>query len=160
MARHTLDRNFPCRLPNWAKNSYIQDYLGKGTPGFDFIGYQDTLYGVPTVLQGDSFAYLPDETGELDSYAALFDPKHRGYVSLEDDYTTAGQKTALYLKQSGQAQKHPRAGIHHTVWQQALRFLKGHDGTPGVLSIKIRVLPRVCKVQVINPRQAPVQLAH
>ena len=92
------------RLPNWAKNTYVQDYLGKGTPGFDFIGYQDTLYGVPTVLQGDSFAYLPDETGELDSYAALFDPKHRGYVSLEDNYTTAGQKTALYLKQSGQAQ--------------------------------------------------------
>ena len=91
------------RLPNWAKNTYIRDYLGKGTPGFDFIGYEGEIYGVPTVLQGDSFAYLPDETGELDSYAALFDPKFRGYVSLEDNYTTAGQKTALYLKKSGQA---------------------------------------------------------
>jgi len=91
------------RMPNWAKNSYIQEHLGKGTPGFDFIGYQDTVYGVPTVLQGDTFAYLPDETGELDSYAALFDPKFRGFVSLEDNYTTAGQKTALYLKASGQA---------------------------------------------------------
>ena len=93
----------PGRMPNWAKNTYIRDYLGKGTPGFDFIGYEDEIYGVPTVLQGDSFAYLPDETGELDSYAALFDPKFRGYVSLEDNYTTAGQKTALYLKKSGQA---------------------------------------------------------
>ncbi|MDH3476271.1 MAG: extracellular solute-binding protein [Rhodospirillales bacterium] len=92
------------RLPNWAKNTYIQDYLGKGTPGFDFIGYQDQIYGVPTILQGDSFAYLPDETGELDSYGALFDPRFRGYVSLEDNYTTAGQKTALYLKKSGQAE--------------------------------------------------------
>ena len=91
-------------MPNWAKNTYIQDYLGKGTPGFNFIGYQDTIYGVPTVLQGDSFAYLPDETGELDSYAALFDPKFRGYVSLEDNYTTAGQKTALFLKKTGQAE--------------------------------------------------------
>jgi len=94
----------PSHMPNWAKNTYIQDYLGKGTPGFNFIGYQDTIYGVPTVLQGDSFAYLPDETGELDSYAALFDPKFRGYVSLEDNYTTAGQKTALFLKKTGQAE--------------------------------------------------------
>lgn len=93
----------PSRLPNWAKDTYIKDYLGKGTPGFDFIGYKDAIYGVPTVLQGDSFAYLPDETGELDSYAALFDPKFRGYVSLEDNYTTAGQKTALFLKKTGQA---------------------------------------------------------
>ena len=30
-----------------------------GTPGFQFIGYEDKIYGVPTVLQGDSFAYLP-----------------------------------------------------------------------------------------------------
>jgi spermidine/putrescine-binding protein len=92
------------RMPNWAKNTYIQDYLGKGSPGFDFIGYEDTIYGVPTILQGDSFAYLPDETGELDSYGALFDPKFRGYVSLEDNYTTAGQKTALFLKKTGQAE--------------------------------------------------------
>lgn len=92
------------KLPNWEKDTYIESYLAKGTPGFDFIGYEDTVYGVPTVLQGDSFAFLPDETGELDSYAALFDPKFRGFVSLEDNYTTAGQKTALYLKQSGMAQ--------------------------------------------------------
>jgi len=91
------------RLPNWAKNTYIQDFLAPGTPGFDFIGYQDKIYGVPTVLQGDSFAYLPEVTGPLDSYGALFDPKFKGFVALEDNYTTAGQKTALYLKQSGMA---------------------------------------------------------
>lgn len=91
------------RMPKWAANSYIDSHLSKGTPGFDFIGYKDDIYGVPTVLQGDSFAYLPDETGDLDSYAALFDPKHKGFVSLEDNYTTAGQKTALFLNHSGQA---------------------------------------------------------
>jgi spermidine/putrescine-binding protein len=108
MQKPLVDNNLimkldPSRLPNWSKNSYIRDYLGKGTPGFEFIGYKGEIYGVPTVLQGDSFAYLPDETGELDSYGALFDPKFRGYVSLEDNYTTAGQKTALYLKKSNQA---------------------------------------------------------
>ena len=97
---HKLDTN---KLANWSSNTFIQKYLSKGTPGFDFIGYDGNVYGVPTILQGDSFAYLPDETGELNSYGALFDPKFKGYVSLEDNYTTAGQKTALYLKKSGLA---------------------------------------------------------
>ena len=86
------------KLPAWSKDKNIQEFLGKGTPGFNFIGYQNKVYGCPTVLQGDSFAYLPEKTGMLDSYAALFDPKFKGYVALEDNYTTAGQKTALYLK--------------------------------------------------------------
>ena len=92
------------KLPNWGKNAYIQDYFPAGQAGFDFIGYEDKVYGYPTVLQGDSFAYLPDETGPLDSYGALFDPKWKGYVALEDNFTTAGQKAALYLKSSGQAE--------------------------------------------------------
>ena len=91
------------RLPNWQKDTYIEQYLAAGTPGFQFIGYEDKIYGVPTVLQGNSFAYLPAETGDLDSYAALFDPRVKGFVALEDNYTTAGQKTALFLKHSGQA---------------------------------------------------------
>ena len=91
------------RLPNWQKDTYIEQYLAAGTPGFQFIGYEDKIYGVPTVLQGDSFAYLPAETGDLNSYAALFDPRFKGFVALEDNYTTAGQKTALFLKHSGQA---------------------------------------------------------
>jgi spermidine/putrescine-binding protein len=91
------------RLPNWAKDSYIAEFLKAGSPGFEFIGYKGKIYGVPTVLQGDSFAYLPEATGTLDSYGALFDPKFKGFVALEDNYTTAGQKTALYLKDSKQA---------------------------------------------------------
>ncbi len=91
------------KMPNWAKDKNISEFLAPGAPGFQFIGYEGKIYGCPTVLQGDSFAYLPEKTGELDSYAALFDPKFKGYVALEDNYTTAGQKTALYLKASGQA---------------------------------------------------------
>lgn len=86
------------RLPNWSKNNYIKEYFAQDKPGFKFIGFKNQVYGVPTVLQGDSFAYLPEATGPLDSYGALFDPRFKGYVALEDNYTTAGQKTALYLK--------------------------------------------------------------
>jgi spermidine/putrescine-binding protein len=91
------------KLPGWAKNKNIAEFLSKGTPGFNFIGYNDKIYGCPTVLQGDSFAYLPEKTGPLDSYAALFDSQFKGYVALEDNYTTAAAKTALYLKASGKA---------------------------------------------------------
>ncbi len=88
------------RLPNWGKDAYIRDFLAPGKPGFDFIGYQGKVYGVPTVLQGDSFAFLPEKTGPLESYAAMFDPKWKGFVALEDNFTTTGQKTALYLQKA------------------------------------------------------------
>lgn len=88
------------RLSNWTKDSYIRDFLSPGKPGFDFIGYKGKVYGVPTVLQGDSFGYLPEKTGPLDSYAALFDPKWKGFVALEDNFTTTGQKTALYMSKN------------------------------------------------------------
>jgi putative spermidine/putrescine transport system substrate-binding protein len=91
------------RIPNWAGDTFITQFLGTGTPGFGFISYQDKIYGVPSVMQGDSFAYFADKTGVLDSYGALFDPHFKGYSALEDNYTTSGQKTALYLKASGRA---------------------------------------------------------
>jgi putative spermidine/putrescine transport system substrate-binding protein len=138
------------RLSNWQGNFYIKQYLAPATPGFQFIGYEDKIYGVPTVLQGDSFAYLPEETGELDSYAALFEPRFKGFVALEDNYTTAGQKTALYLKHSGQAQivdpadmtpeevktvidfmiEHKKAGQFRVIWssfEQAVNLITSKE---------------------------------
>jgi len=118
------------RLKNWDKNSYIDEYLAPGTPGFDFIGYEGKTYGIPTVLQADSFAYLPDETGELDSLSALFDPRFRGFVSIEDNYTTAGQKTALYLKKNGLAEISDPANMTPSELSTVIDFLieKKKDG--------------------------------
>lgn len=111
------------KLPNWEKNTYISQYLAPGTPGFEFIGHDGKLYGVPTVLQADSFAYLPDQTGELDSYGALFDPRFRGLVALEDNYTTTGQKTALYLKANGLAQIEDPADLTPEELKTVIDFL-------------------------------------
>ncbi len=138
------------RMPNWAQNSYIEDYLAKGTPGFQFIGHAGEVYGVPTVLQGDSFAFLPEETGTLDSFGALFDRRFKGYVSIEDNYTTAGQKTALFLNRTGQARiadpadmtpeevktvvdfliEHKKAGQFRVIWssfEQAVNLLTSKE---------------------------------
>src|SRR5947208_2276195 len=91
-----IERIDTARMPNWGKDTYIREFLAPGKPGFDFIGYKGNVYGVPTVLQGDSFAYLPEKTGPLDSYGALFDPKWKGFVALEDNFTTTGQEKAAY----------------------------------------------------------------
>jgi putative spermidine/putrescine transport system substrate-binding protein len=92
------------KLPNWSKNTYIADYIKKGTPAYDYFYYNDVLYGIPTAFQGESLCYLPDLTGEVvDSFGAMFNPKYRGYVALEDSYANAGYKTAIYLKSAGLA---------------------------------------------------------
>ena len=91
------------RLPNWQGTPTSSSTSRRARRASSSSATRSKIYGVPTVLQGDSFAYLPEKTGELNSYAALFDPKFKGFVALEDNYTTAGQKTALYLKHSGQA---------------------------------------------------------
>lgn len=91
------------RLKNWAANDYIQAFFAPDAPGFPFIGENGRVFAVPTVLQGDSFAYLPELTGKLESYGALFEPEWKGRVALEDNFWTAGLKAALYLKESGRA---------------------------------------------------------
>jgi putative spermidine/putrescine transport system substrate-binding protein len=83
------------QLDNW-ESQY--DYW-ETDAGRDFISHDGEIYGVPIVWQGDSVAYLPNETGgEVTSYGALFADEYAGRVAIEDNYTTAGQKTAMYLK--------------------------------------------------------------
>ncbi len=86
------------RLDNWdAQYDYWETEEGR-----DFIDYEGEIYGIPTVWQGDSLAYLPGETGEeITSLGALFDDQYAGEVAIEDNYTTAGQKTAMYLDYHG-----------------------------------------------------------
>lgn len=87
-------------LDNW-ENQYE---FWQTEQGRDFISFDGEIYGVPIVWQGDSIAYLPEETGrEITSYGTLFDEEFSGQTAIEDNYTTAGQKTAMYLKASGQA---------------------------------------------------------
>lgn len=88
------------RLDNWDG----QYDFWETEQGREFVGYDGDIYGVPVVWQGDSIAYLPGEVDrEITSYGALFDDEFAGQVAIEDNYTTAGQKTAMYLKANDMA---------------------------------------------------------
>lgn len=91
------------RLSNWGKHTNIQKYILDDPAGFQFAGWEGKVYMMPTFIQGDSIGYLPEFTGEVDSYGALFDPKFKGFTAVEDNFTTTGQKTALYLKKNNLA---------------------------------------------------------
>lgn len=85
------------QLENWeSQYNYWETDQGQ-----DFISHDGEIYGIPIVWQGDSIAYLPDEVGEITSYGALFNDEYAGQVAIEDNYTTAGQKTAMYLDHEG-----------------------------------------------------------
>ena len=92
------------RMPNWAKDSLCRGVPRQGKAGLPVhrLQRQDLWRadGAPGRLASP---ICPKRPGPLDSYAALFDPKWKGFVALEDNYTTAGQKTALYLKKAGLA---------------------------------------------------------
>jgi spermidine/putrescine-binding protein len=88
------------RLDNWDG----QYDFWETEQGREFVGHDGDIYGVPVVWQGDSIAYLPGEVDrEITSYGALFDDEFAGQVAIEDNYTTAGQKTAMYLKANDMA---------------------------------------------------------
>ena len=91
------------RLTNWNKHTNIKKYVLDDPNGFEFVGWNGEVYMMPTFIQGDSIGYLPEFTGHVDSYGALFDPKFKGYTAIEDNDTTTGQKTALYLKKNNLA---------------------------------------------------------
>ncbi|PYE31679.1 putative spermidine/putrescine transport system substrate-binding protein [Rhizobium sp. PP-WC-1G-195] len=57
-------------------------------------------YGIPTVINADSIIYRPDKLGKIDSYGAIFDPKLKGRVAMEDAWINSAIFTAMYLKES------------------------------------------------------------
>jgi putative spermidine/putrescine transport system substrate-binding protein len=60
-------------------------------------------YGIPIAVNADAMIYLPDKTGTVDSYHAVFDRKFKGRTSMEDSWMNSVIFTAIYLKESSQA---------------------------------------------------------
>ncbi|WFR99244.1 extracellular solute-binding protein (plasmid) [Rhizobium tumorigenes] len=81
------------KIPNyesvwpWAKN-------------IPYLKQDGKQYGIPTVVNADSIIYRPDKLGKIDSYGAIFDPKLKGRVAMEDAWINSVIFTAMYLKES------------------------------------------------------------
>jgi putative spermidine/putrescine transport system substrate-binding protein len=61
-------------------------------------------YGIPIAVNADAMIYLPDKTrGTINSYHAVFDRKFKGRTSMEDSWMNSVIFTAIYLKESSQA---------------------------------------------------------
>jgi len=77
-------------------DSVLKSPLAQGPTG--------TQFGLPVVMNADSFAYYPAEVGEDEplSYAVLFDSERtKGRVALENNYMTTFAMAALYVNASG-----------------------------------------------------------
>lgn len=111
------------RLTNWEKHANIKTYVTDEPNGFNFVGWEGKVYMVPVFIQGDSIGYLPEFTGPVDSYGALFDPKFKGFTAVEDNFSTTGQKTALYLKKNDLATIEDPSDMTPNEFKQVVDFL-------------------------------------
>lgn len=89
------------KIPNWKS-------VWQWAKDIEHARWQGKQYGLPLVVNADSMIYLPDriksvpgyESGIVDSYAAVFDPRLKGKTSMEDAWVNSAIFTAIYLKQN------------------------------------------------------------
>lgn len=65
-----------------------------------YAKWQGKQFGIPVVINADSMIYLPKHVGEIDTYAAVFDPKLRGKTAMEDAWINSVIFTAIFLKEN------------------------------------------------------------
>jgi len=85
------------KIPSWSK---IPVSVSKSP---QVMGPNGVLYGLPAVINADSFGYYPEDIGEEEplSLALLFESeKTLGKVALEDNWLTTLPTAATYLKVS------------------------------------------------------------
>lgn len=89
------------KVPNW-------NTAWPWAKSIEHARWKGEQYGIPLVVNADSMIYLPDklskvagyESGVVDTYAAVFDPRLRGRTAMEDTWVNSVIFTAIYLKQN------------------------------------------------------------
>jgi putative spermidine/putrescine transport system substrate-binding protein len=89
------------KIPHWSSE---WDWA----KGIEHARVRGKQYGLPLVVNADSMIYAPDrlksvpgyESGVVDTYAAVFDPRLKGRTSMEDAWVNSAIFTAIYLKQN------------------------------------------------------------
>lgn len=96
------------KLPNWQS-------VWNWAKDIPYTTVNGLRYSIPIAINADSIIYLPDsvrtikgyESGVVDSYAAVFDPRLAGRTSMEDAWINSAIFTAIYLKAQGASIKDP-----------------------------------------------------
>jgi putative spermidine/putrescine transport system substrate-binding protein len=81
------------KIPNY-------ESLWQWAKDIPYLKQDGKQYGIPAVVNADSIIYRPDKLGKIDSYGAIFDPKLKGRVAMEDAWINSAIFTAMYLKES------------------------------------------------------------
>ena len=81
------------KIPNWKS---VWDWAS----AIPYTKWQGKQYGLPVVINADSMIYLPEYVGEIDTYAAVFDPKLKGKTAMEDAWINSVIFTAIFLKEN------------------------------------------------------------
>ena len=80
--------------------------------------------GIPSVVNADSMIYLPELTGTIDSYAAVFEDRFRGHTSMEDAWINSVIFTAIYLKESKGVRIADPGNLTERELDEVMRFLE------------------------------------
>ena len=92
----------PSRLSNW-KDTYIEQYLAPGAPGFQFIGYEGKSTACRPCCRAIRSPICRRRPARARFLRRPVRSRFKGFVALEDNYTTAGQKTGAVPQAPGQA---------------------------------------------------------
>lgn len=112
------------KIPNW-KTAW------QWAKDIEHSRWNGKQYGIPLVLNADSMIYLPDriksvegyESGVIDSYAAVFDPRLKGRTSMEDAWVNSVIFTAIYLKQNNLLSIQDPGNLTETELKGVMEFL-------------------------------------
>jgi len=112
------------KIPNW-------DGVWRWAKDIKHARWKGEQYGLPLVVNADSMIYLPDriksvpgyESGVVDSYAAVFDPRLKGKTSMEDAWVNSAIFTAIYLKQNKLASIEDPGNLTESELKEVMEFL-------------------------------------
>lgn len=112
------------KIGNWAS-------AWQWAKGIEHALWKGKQYGLPLVVNADSMIYLPDriksvpgyESGEIDTYAAVFDPRLKGRTSMEDAWVNSVIFTAIYLKQNNLVTIKEPGNLTETELKEVMEFL-------------------------------------
>lgn len=112
------------KIPNWTG-------VWQWAKDISHTRWDGDQYGIPLVVNADSMIYLPDriksiegyESGIIDSYSAVFDPRLKGKTAMEDAWVNSVIFTAIYLKQNGLASISNPGNLTESELRDVMEFL-------------------------------------